>query len=135
MEFSSDPRRCRAFHETLPRKNPESLRAKPFRSKTWKKSERPSSPPSAGDEIPTNAAASFPRLMSSVRSNRFTWVILRKAWVTVETPTRTRAAIAGEPERGPLLVDEYDTTVVVRPGWTVRREPTTSTLILEREQT
>jgi len=52
---------------------------------------------------------------------------------TVETAVRTRASIGVEPERGPLLVDEYDTTVVVRPGWTVRREPHTSTLILERE--
>ena len=30
---------------------------------------------------------------------------------------------------GPLLVDEYDTTVVVPPGWTVRREPQARTLI------
>jgi N-methylhydantoinase A/oxoprolinase/acetone carboxylase beta subunit len=36
------------------------------------------------------------------------------------------------PEAGPLLVDEYDTTVVVRPGWTVRRDRATETLILER---
>ena len=35
-------------------------------------------------------------------------------------------------EPGPLLVDEYDTTVVVRPGWTVRRDQATETLILER---
>jgi hypothetical protein len=31
-----------------------------------------------------------------------------------------------------MLVDEYDTTVVVPPGWTVRREPATGTLVLER---
>ena len=30
-----------------------------------------------------------------------------------------RAAIGTEPRRGPLLVDEYDTTVVVPPDWTV----------------
>ena len=39
---------------------------------------------------------------------------------------------ASAPEPGPLLVDEYDTTVVVRPGWTVRRDEATETLILER---
>ena len=50
----------------------------------------------------------------------------------VETQVRTRASIGQEPEHGPLFVDEYDTTVVVRPGWTVRREPQTSTLVLER---
>ena len=31
-----------------------------------------------------------------------------------------------------MLIDEYDTTVVVRPGWTVRRDAATETLILER---
>jgi N-methylhydantoinase A len=49
----------------------------------------------------------------------------------VATPVRTRASIGAEPEAGPLLVDEYDTTVVVRPGWTVRRDAATETLILE----
>ena len=34
---------------------------------------------------------------------------------------------------GPLLVDEYDTTVVVRPGWTARRDEGTGALVLERE--
>jgi N-methylhydantoinase A len=50
----------------------------------------------------------------------------------VETPVRTRASIGSDPEPGPLLVDEYDTTVVVRPGWTVRRDETTETLVLNR---
>jgi len=50
----------------------------------------------------------------------------------VEVPVRTRASIGAEPEPGPLLLDEYDTTVVVRPGWTVRRDEATETLILER---
>jgi N-methylhydantoinase A/oxoprolinase/acetone carboxylase beta subunit len=50
----------------------------------------------------------------------------------VDTPIRTRASIGVEPETGPLFVDEYDTTVVVRPGWTVRREKLTGTLILEQ---
>jgi hypothetical protein len=31
-----------------------------------------------------------------------------------------------------MLVDEYDTTVVVRPGWTARRDVVTQTLVLER---
>jgi N-methylhydantoinase A len=51
---------------------------------------------------------------------------------THEVPVRTRASIAERPEPGPLLVDEYDTTVVVRPGWTIRRDATTQTLVLER---
>jgi N-methylhydantoinase A len=49
-----------------------------------------------------------------------------------ELPVRGRASIGEDAESGPLLVDEYDTTVVVRPGWTVRRDPATDTLILER---
>jgi N-methylhydantoinase A/oxoprolinase/acetone carboxylase beta subunit len=36
-------------------------------------------------------------------------------------------------ESGPLLVDEYDTTVVVPPGWGVRRHAKTGTLVLARE--
>jgi N-methylhydantoinase A len=49
----------------------------------------------------------------------------------IDTPVRTRASIGEQPEPGPLLIDEYDTTVVVRPGWTVSREPDTETLVLQ----
>jgi N-methylhydantoinase A len=49
-----------------------------------------------------------------------------------EIPVRSRSSIGETAEPGPMLVDEYDTTVVVRPGWTVRRDPATETLILER---
>src|SRR5262249_26255042 len=50
----------------------------------------------------------------------------------IEAPVRTRGSIGAAPEAGPMLVDEYDTTVVVRPGWTARRDLATETLILER---
>jgi N-methylhydantoinase A len=33
------------------------------------------------------------------------------------TPVLTRADLAASPAAGPLIVEEYDTTVVVRPGW------------------
>ena len=46
---------------------------------------------------------------------------LRRAHGAIETPVRSRAEIGAEPRPGPLLVDEYDTTVVVPPGWSVRR--------------
>jgi N-methylhydantoinase A len=49
-----------------------------------------------------------------------------------EIPVRGRASIGEQPEPGPMLVDEYDTTVVVRAGWSVRRDGATETLILER---
>jgi len=48
-----------------------------------------------------------------------------------ELPIRARASIGETAEPGPMLNDEYDTTVVVRPGWNVRRDASTETLILE----
>jgi N-methylhydantoinase A len=48
-----------------------------------------------------------------------------------ELPVRTRASVGELAEPAPMLIDEYDTTVVVRPGWTVRRDAATETLILE----
>jgi N-methylhydantoinase A/oxoprolinase/acetone carboxylase beta subunit len=50
----------------------------------------------------------------------------------VDAPVRTRSSLADAPEPGPLLVDEYDTTVVVLPGWSARRHAATGTLVLER---
>jgi N-methylhydantoinase A/oxoprolinase/acetone carboxylase beta subunit len=50
----------------------------------------------------------------------------------LDAPVRTRASVGESPEPGPLLVDEYDTTVVVPPGWSARRDPATQTLVLER---
>ncbi|MBB4302117.1 N-methylhydantoinase A [Rhodobium orientis] len=34
-----------------------------------------------------------------------------------ETPVVTRADLKAEPRSGPLIVEEYDTTCVIRPGW------------------
>ena len=48
-------------------------------------------------------------------------------------PVRTRSSVGEVPEPGPLLVDEYDTTVVVPPGWSARRDGATGTLVLERD--
>ena len=52
---------------------------------------------------------------------------------SLDARIRIRSSIGEEPERGPLLVDEYDTTVVVPPGWSVRRDAGTGALVLERE--
>jgi N-methylhydantoinase A/oxoprolinase/acetone carboxylase beta subunit len=60
----------------------------------------------------------------------------RRMWLgggVAEVPVRSRASIGDESEPGPLLVDEYDTTVVVPDGWSVRRHPGTGTLVLSRE--
>ena len=45
---------------------------------------------------------------------------------------RARSSLGDRPEPGPLLVDEYDTTVVVPPGWGARRDGATGALVLER---
>ncbi len=50
----------------------------------------------------------------------------------LDVAVRLRSWLGPTSEPGPLLVDEYDTTVVVRPGWSVRRDAGTDTLILER---
>jgi N-methylhydantoinase A len=49
----------------------------------------------------------------------------------LEVPIAARAEVGEEPTLGPLLVDEYDTTVVVPAGWTVRRDRRTQALLLE----
>ena len=59
----------------------------------------------------------------------------RRMWLggeVAEVPVRSRASVGAAPESGPLLVDEYDTTVVVPAGWSVRRHDGTGTLVLER---
>jgi N-methylhydantoinase A len=62
---------------------------------------------------------------------------MREAWlggVLDQVPVRSRASVGPEPEPGPLLVDEYDTTVVVPDGWSVRRHLETGTLVLEQDR-
>ena len=49
----------------------------------------------------------------------------------VDAPVRKRSSLGELPEPGPLLVDEYDTTVVVPPGWSARRDAKTETLVLD----
>lgn len=50
----------------------------------------------------------------------------------VEVEVKRRSELRGEPVGGPLLIDEYDTTVVVPPGWTVACEED-GTLVLARQ--
>ena len=78
------------------------------------------------------ASPSFDVADPFVRERRPT----RRIWlggVAEEVPVRSRASVGAEPEAGPLLVDEYDTTVVVPGGWSVRRQLETGTLVLETE--
>lgn len=49
-------------------------------------------------------------------------------WGTCEVPVLPRSALAG-PVRGPLLVDEYDTTLVVAPDMTARLDQESNVLL------
>ncbi|HEY4349170.1 MAG TPA: hydantoinase B/oxoprolinase family protein [Gaiellaceae bacterium] len=54
---------------------------------------------------------------------------------TIEAAVRSRSSLGAEPIAGPLLVDEYDTTVVVPPGWVVSVDERTRALVLEHVAT
>ncbi len=48
-----------------------------------------------------------------------------------DVPVVARTSVSARAVEGPILVDEYDTTVVIPSGWTVRKDDT-GTLVLER---
>jgi N-methylhydantoinase A len=59
----------------------------------------------------------------------------RRMWLgeeAADVPVRSRPSIGSDAAAGPCLVDEYDTTVVVPDGWSVRRHLATGTLVLEK---
>ncbi len=50
---------------------------------------------------------------------------------TIETEVRSRSSLGESSLAGPALIDEYDTTVVVPPGWSVRADRSTGALVLD----
>ena len=54
-----------------------------------------------------------------------------RGWV--ETPVTTRTGLSRQSADGPLIVEEYDTTTVVRPGWSARLDGWNN-IILERNR-
>ncbi len=83
---------------------------------------------------PSAAPPSFDVADPLVRERNAT----RRMWLggtAEEVPVRSRTSIGAAPKPGPVLVDEYDTTVVVPDGWSVRRHLETGTLVLEQEAT
>ncbi|MGE4220213.1 MAG: hydantoinase/oxoprolinase family protein [Alphaproteobacteria bacterium] len=50
----------------------------------------------------------------------------------LDTPVVPRSGLAGKTEQGPLIVEEYDTTIVVRPGWSARLDDWNN-VVLERQ--
>jgi N-methylhydantoinase A len=70
-----------------------------------------------------------PRMPDRVQrgNERAVKAVKRKAYYGEErgwlqTPVISRAQISDKAMPGPLIVEEYDTTVIVRPGWTARRD-------------
>jgi len=60
----------------------------------------------------------------------------RRMWLggkVTDVPVLPRASIGHDAVSGPLLVDEYDTTVVVPECWSARRHLETGTLVLEKQ--
>lgn len=53
---------------------------------------------------------------------------------SLQVRVRSRDSIGPETVPGPVLIDEYDTTVVVPPGWTVRTHPNGSLVLDSTKQ-
>ena len=51
----------------------------------------------------------------------------------LETPVVPRAALGDSPQEGPLIVEEYDCTTVVRPGWTAQLDGWSNIVIEKRD--
>lgn len=49
-----------------------------------------------------------------------------------EVPVLTRSALSRQPMEGPAIIEEYDTTTVVRPGWSARCDAFNN-IVLERQ--
>jgi N-methylhydantoinase A len=50
-----------------------------------------------------------------------------------EVPVIARSVLTTSPTGGPLLIDEYDTTIVVPPGWSAQINESTRAVLLERD--
>src|SRR5207244_3152791 len=70
--------------------------------------------PGGRSDLPTVAAAPHP---ASVRRAYFGTA---HGWL--DTAAVDRASVPADAMAGPLIVDEYDATTLVPPGWTVRRD-------------
>ena len=81
---------------------------------------------------PRSALASAkPRDDGNVGAETSRPVDFGQEYETIDTPVRRRGSIGAEPVQGPLLIDEYDTTIVVPPDWKVRLHES-GALVLDR---
>ena len=79
-------------------------------------------------EVPWRSLADTRDVRRSDRS-----VYFGKAIGHVQTPVVGRADLSEKPTAGPMVIEEYDSTLVVPPGWTARRTPI-GFILLELEQ-
>jgi len=50
---------------------------------------------------------------------------------TFTTPVLSRSSLTADPRSGPLIIEEYDSTTVVRPGWSARLD-SANNIMMER---
>lgn len=91
-------------------------------------------------KLQARGVAAHPRVPSAIatsrsprsdRGTRAAYFGSEHGWLDV--PVTRRPGIAQDPAPGPLIIEEYETTIVVPPGWTVRRDAWTN-LVIERPQ-
>ena len=51
----------------------------------------------------------------------------------IDTPVMPRAALSVEPIGGPIIVEEYDTTIVVLPDWQAALDGWNNVVLTRRE--
>lgn len=82
--------------------------------------------------------ASTPRMPDSLQrrleksaggTSRVAYFGPEHGWATTQVVRRSQ--VSDTPMQGPVIVEEYDTTTVVRPGWTVRRDAA-NVLVIEK---
>ena len=69
--------------------------------------------------VVARARASVPRTGIDQKDGHSSGVFWRRSRMA-ETRLMPRVALPAKAVDGPLIIEEYDTTTVVRPGWTAR---------------
>lgn len=70
------------------------------------------------------------REASAAKTSRSAYFGPDRGWL--QTPVLTRTALSEKPAAGPIIIEEYDTTTVVRPRWNARLD-SWNNIVIERE--
>jgi N-methylhydantoinase A len=79
--------------------------------------------------VPSRVKRAKERIVS--RGTRSAYFGSELGWQDVQL--LPRSALTSEPLQGPIIVEEYDTTTVVRPGWSARLD-TWNNIVVERNE-